>query len=96
MPSASVRDKIQMDWPRIEPDLRGKMSATNRLNVVRPHLLIHSLTCLCPQHSSFRGRFIAYEACIRREFIVLLSPPVIFAHVIDMLTWGPSHFELYT
>jgi hypothetical protein len=89
-----VRDKTQMDWPRIEPDLRSKMSATNRLNVVRPHLLIQCLTSLCPQHDSFRGRFIAYEACIRREFIVLLSPLVIFALVIDILTWGPSSFEL--
>ena len=84
-----------MDWPRIEPDLRGEMPATNRLNVVRSHLLIQNLARLCPQHGNFRGRFIAYEACIRRELIVCLSPTVIFALVIDILKWGPSGFELY-
>jgi hypothetical protein len=56
-----------MDWLRIEPDIRGKMPTINRLIVVRPHLLKESLTSLSPQHGSFRGRFIAYKAFIRRE-----------------------------
>jgi len=56
--------------------------------------LIQNLTSICPQNGSFRGRFIACKAYIRREFIVRLSPAVISALVIDILTWGTSSFEL--
>ena len=68
------------------------MPATNRLNVVRHHLLIQSLTSLCPHHGNFRGKFIAYEVCIRREIIVRLCPAVMFALVMYIVTWGPSSF----
>jgi hypothetical protein len=50
----------------------GEMLATNRLNAVRLYLLIQSLTSIYPQNGSFRGRFIACEAYIRREFFVRL------------------------
>ena len=69
------------------------MLATNRLNVVRHHLLIQNLTSVCPHHGNFRGKFIAYEACIRREIIVRLCPAAMFALVMDIVTWGPSSFE---